>query len=44
MAANLATHLGGTQYPSDPGTAAEMVDFVVDRARRRRAEEPAEWP
>ena len=44
MAANLSTHLGGTQYPSDPGTAAEMVDFVVDRARRRRAEEPAEWP
>lgn len=44
MAANLATYLAGTQYPTDPGSAAGMVDSVVERARARRATEAPGWP
>jgi adenylosuccinate lyase len=44
MAANVGTYLGATQNPSDTGAAGAMVDFVVDRARRARAEEATSWP
>ncbi|MEP6816546.1 MAG: lyase family protein, partial [Marmoricola sp.] len=44
MAANLATHLAGTQYPTNTGTATGMVDLVVERAERRRAQDPPTWP
>lgn len=44
MAANMRAHLGDTQNPSDPGSAARMVDLVVARARRAAAEEPSSWP
>ena len=44
MAANLARTLGDTSNPSDPGAAAEMVDFVVERARTAREAEGISWP
>ena len=44
MATNLADLLTGTQFPTDPGAAPEMTDYVLDRARRRRAEESPTWP
>ena len=44
MAANLRTHLAGTQNPDDPGEAAAMVDLVVERARAARAAEAPTWP
>ncbi len=44
MAANVRAYLGDTQNPSDPGSAARMVDLVVARARRAAAEEPPSWP
>lgn len=44
MAANMRTHLGGTQNPSDTGAATDMVDLVVARARGARAEESPSWP
>ena len=44
MQANLEKYLDGTQYPTDVGAAHEMIDLVVERARKRRAQEPVEWP
>jgi adenylosuccinate lyase len=44
MAANLATYLGSTQNPADPGAAPQIVDLVVQRARRAREQEAETWP
>lgn len=44
MAANLAAYLGATQNPDDPGAAPQMVDMVVQRARRERQQETDLWP
>ncbi|MEV4102490.1 adenylosuccinate lyase family protein [Nonomuraea sp. NPDC049649] len=44
MAANMRTYLGDTQNPSDTGAATDMVDMVVSRARKARAEESPSWP
>lgn len=44
MAANMRTYLGDTQNPSDTGAATDMVDLVVSRARKARAEESPSWP
>jgi adenylosuccinate lyase len=44
MAANLATYLGSTQNPADPGSAPQMVDMVILRARQAREREPERWP
>jgi adenylosuccinate lyase len=44
MAANMRTYLGDTQNPSDTGFATGMVDLVVERAQRARAEETHSWP
>jgi adenylosuccinate lyase len=44
MAENLATYLGGTQNPDDPGAAPQIVDLVLARARRARETEPGQWP
>ena len=42
MQANLEKYLDGTQYPTDVGAAHEMIDLVVERARKRRAQEPVD--
>ncbi len=44
MRANLAAYLGATQNPADPGAAPQMVDLVVQRARRERQQETDLWP
>ncbi|WP_261808897.1 hypothetical protein [Nonomuraea sp. C10] len=44
MAANLRTHLGGTQNPSDAGAAAAMVDLVVAAPAAPGPEESPSWP
>ena len=44
MADNLGTYLGATQNPVDPGAAPQIVDLVVQRARRARQEEADAWP
>lgn len=44
MAANLDTYLGATQNPADPGAAPQMVDMVLQRARRERQQETDLWP
>ncbi|HEY2521562.1 MAG TPA: lyase family protein [Streptosporangiaceae bacterium] len=44
MAANLATYLGSTSNPADPGAAPQIVDLVISRARRAREQEPDQWP
>jgi adenylosuccinate lyase len=44
MAANVATYLGSTSNPSDPGAAPQIVDLVISRARRAREQEPDQWP
>jgi adenylosuccinate lyase len=44
MAANLAGYLGATQNPADPGAAPQIVDLVVQRARRARQHEADRWP
>ena len=44
MADNLGTYLGATQNPADPGAAPQIVDLVVQRARRARQEEADTWP
>jgi len=43
MRQNLSAHLSGTQYPDDPGSAVQMTDFVLARARARRAQELPTW-
>jgi adenylosuccinate lyase len=44
MAANLATYLGSTGNPADPGAAPQIVDLVISRARQAREQEPDRWP
>ncbi len=44
MADNLGTYLGATQNPVDPGAAPQIVDLVVQRARRARQREADAWP